>query len=67
MHDAEGIFRNGMFKKAYASRRCLIPMTASSNGGTGEPFALAGSWEKWRDPQTGEDIRTFCVVTCQTR
>lgn len=56
-----------MFKKAYASRRCLIPMTASSNGGTGEPFALAGSWEKWRDPQTGEDIRTFCVVTCQTR
>lgn len=31
---------------------------------SGEPFALAGIWESWRNPQTGEDIRTFCVITC---
>lgn len=70
-----------MFKKAYASRRCLIPIDGFFEWkdifGTGknkqpyaiamksgEPFALAGIWEKWRDPHTGEDIRTFCVVTC---
>ncbi|OHV80359.1 SOS response-associated peptidase [Ensifer sp. LCM 4579] len=31
---------------------------------SGEPFALAGIWETWRDPATDEDIRTFCVITC---
>ncbi len=31
---------------------------------SGEPFALAGIWDTWRDPKTDEDIRTFCVVTC---
>ena len=31
---------------------------------SGEPFALAGLWETWRDPKTDEDIRTFCVITC---
>jgi putative SOS response-associated peptidase YedK len=29
-----------------------------------EPLALAGIWESWRNPQAGEDIRTFCVITC---
>ncbi|WP_026619950.1 putative SOS response-associated peptidase YedK (plasmid) [Ensifer sp. WSM1721] len=77
----EGISSNGMFKKAYASRRCLIPIDGFFEWkdifGTGknkqpyaiamksgEPFALAGVWESWRNPQTGEDIRTFCVITC---
>lgn len=31
---------------------------------SGQPFALAGIWETWRDPATDEDIRTFCVITC---
>ena len=30
----------------------------------GSPFALAALWETWRDPTTGEDIRTFTVLTC---
>lgn len=24
-----------------------------------EPFALAGLWENWKDPESGEWIRTF--------
>jgi putative SOS response-associated peptidase YedK len=24
---------------------------------SGAPFALAGIWEYWRDPQTGDDSR----------
>ncbi|MFC0804797.1 SOS response-associated peptidase [Ensifer sp. P24N7] len=77
----EGIANNGMFKKAYASRRCLIPIDGFFEWkdifGTGknkqpyaiamksgEPFALAGIWETWRNPDTDEDIRTFCVITC---
>jgi putative SOS response-associated peptidase YedK len=30
----------------------------------GQPFTLAAIWESWRHPGTGEDIRTFAVVTC---
>lgn len=32
---------------------------------SGAPFALAGIWEYWRDPQTGEDIRSFPIITCE--
>lgn len=30
---------------------------------TGAPFALAGLWESWRHPESGELVRTFCVIT----
>ena len=29
----------------------------------GSPFAIAGLWENWRDPTSGEWIRTFAVIT----
>jgi putative SOS response-associated peptidase YedK len=29
----------------------------------GKPFALAGIWENWREPESGEWIRTFAVIT----
>ncbi|KOF17755.1 hypothetical protein AC244_17190 [Ensifer adhaerens] len=79
---AETIATNGMFRGAYKSRRCLVPIDGffewKDIHGTGknkqpyaiamksgEPFVLAGIWETWRDPGTDEDIRTFCVVTCE--
>ena len=27
------------------------------------PFGLAGLWENWKDPATGDWVRTFCVIT----
>jgi len=27
------------------------------------PFGLAGLWENWRDPNTGEWQRTFAIIT----
>jgi putative SOS response-associated peptidase YedK len=30
---------------------------------SGEPFALAAISEGWRHPETGEVLRTFCVIT----
>jgi putative SOS response-associated peptidase YedK len=68
-----------MFRAAYAKRRCLVPVDnffewiqAKGKGPkqpyaigmkSGEPFALAGIWESWRHPETGEIFRSFCVVT----
>jgi putative SOS response-associated peptidase YedK len=27
------------------------------------PFGLGGLWENWKDPATGEWIRTFAIIT----
>jgi hypothetical protein len=27
------------------------------------PFGIAGLWENWRHPQSGERIRTFAIIT----
>jgi putative SOS response-associated peptidase YedK len=27
------------------------------------PFALGGLWENWRDPQSGEWVRTVTIIT----
>jgi putative SOS response-associated peptidase YedK len=29
----------------------------------GEPFGMAGLWEKWRDPASGETLESCCIVT----
>lgn len=29
----------------------------------GEPFALAGLWDAWKEPATGEWLQTFAVIT----
>lgn len=29
----------------------------------GRPFAMAGLWERWTDTETGEELRTFTIVT----
>ena len=29
----------------------------------GSPFGLAGLWENWRNPNTGEWERTFVIIT----
>lgn len=68
------------FRDAYQHRRCLLPIDnffewkAIKGAKTkqpyaiamqsGEPFALAGIWENWKRPSTGEWVRTFCVITC---
>jgi len=76
---AERVATAPMFQSAFAKRRCLVPVDnffewAKVKGRrskqpyavamrTGEPFALAGIWESWRHPESGEIVRTFCIIT----
>jgi putative SOS response-associated peptidase YedK len=76
---AERVATAPMFRAAYAKRRCLVPvdsffewarvMSRASKQPyaiamrTSEPFALAGIWESWVHPGTGEIVRTFCIIT----
>jgi putative SOS response-associated peptidase YedK len=74
---AETVTTAPAFKKAFEKRRCLLPvdgffewkkvgkekrpyMIAMADG---EAFTLAGLWENWKDPDTGEWVRTFTIVT----
>ena len=73
---SETIATSGLFRGAFAARRCLVPMDAFYEWETtltgkqpwafaradGTPFAMAGLWESWRDP-AGEIRRTFTIAT----
>ena len=68
-----------MFRDAYALRRCIVPVDGffewrAIKGARakqpyaiamkdGSPFGLAGLWENWRNPNTGEWERTFAIIT----
>jgi putative SOS response-associated peptidase YedK len=76
---AENISRLPTFRDAYALRRCIVPVDgffewkAIRGAGRkqpyaiamkdGSPFGLAGLWENWKNPNTGEWERTFAILT----
>jgi putative SOS response-associated peptidase YedK len=65
------------FRKAWASRRCLVPATGyyewRQENGIKQPYYIhdreapllmfAGLWERWKSPQD-EWVRSFAIVTC---
>ena len=67
------------FRDAYRKRRCIVPVDGFYEWKAikgqkakqpyaiamkdGTPFGIAGLWENWKDPASGEWTRTFAVVT----
>ena len=71
---AESVAENRMFRDAYRSRRCVVPMNAfflKDAAGKRHAFTVkdtslfgvAGIWENWRDPDTRQWERTFATIT----
>jgi putative SOS response-associated peptidase YedK len=74
---AETIFEKPAFRKAAADRHCLVladgffefreldgrkyPYYIRLKGG--QPFAIAGLYENWKNPETGELFTGFSVIT----
>ena len=72
---AANVARLPMFREAYAQRRCIVPVDGFFEWRAikaarakqpyaiamkdGSPFGLAGLWENWRNPSTGEWERTL--------
>ena len=53
----DGFFEWRAIKGARAKQPYAIAMK------DGSPFGLAGLWENWRNPNTGEWDRTFAIIT----
>ena len=67
------------FRDAYRRRRCIVPVDGFFEWRAikglrakqlyaiamkdGAPFGLAGIWEIWREPSSGEWLRTFAIIT----
>jgi putative SOS response-associated peptidase YedK len=73
----ETILEKPAFRNAVKSRRCLVPFDGfyewkkESGGKTPfyirrkdqQLFSIAGLWEKWTDPSSGEDVFSFTLIT----
>ena len=67
------------FREAYRKRRCILPVDGffewkaikgrrakqpyAVGMKDGSPFGIAGIWENWKEPKSGEWIRTFAIIT----
>ena len=74
---AETVAEKPSFRQSFAKRRCIIPadgfyewqprpkgkLPHYIHRRDGEPLALAGLWATWRDPESGERIRTCTIIT----
>jgi putative SOS response-associated peptidase YedK len=76
---AETIARSPAFRDALRRRRCIVPVDSFYEWqredrirqpfrivrADGLPFALAGLWSGWRDPDADEVVRSFSIITGQ--
>jgi putative SOS response-associated peptidase YedK len=74
---SETLAEKPSFRSAFKRRRCLvladgyfewqrsgaIKQPYFISFAAGEPFAMAGLWERWRDPGSGEPLESCCIVT----
>lgn len=65
------------FRDSFAKKRCLIPadgfyeweprpkgkLPHYIHRATNEPLAFAGLWASWKNPETGERVRTCTILT----
>ncbi len=76
---AESVADKPMFRDAFKSRRCIIPASGfyewTGAKGAKQPhlftaaddspvLGLAGVWDRWRDPASGDEILSCTIIVC---
>lgn len=73
----KGIINKPSFRKPIRSQRCLVIADAFIEGSINEglntpyvvylrerrPFALAGIWDVWKNPEAEEEVHSFSIIT----
>ena len=76
---ADTVATKPSFRSAFKRRRCLVPADGFDEwkkGGTvkqpfyihrkdEEPFAFAGLWESWENPEDGKEVQTCSLITTE--
>ncbi|NNC57301.1 MAG: SOS response-associated peptidase [Woeseiaceae bacterium] len=76
---AETVAEKPSYRAAFRHRRCVVladgfyEWRRENDGKTpyyislssGEPFALAGLWENWKDKESGESLQTTTLITME--
>jgi putative SOS response-associated peptidase YedK len=76
---AETLAERPAFRRLLAGRRCLVVADGFYEWKkvgrgkvpyyvrlrSGKPFAMAGLWDQWRDPDTGEAVKTCTIITAE--
>lgn len=76
---SEGIEASKFWRDSFLNRRCIVPADAVFESGQAsgtkkrpryeitipgqKPFGMAGLWQPWKNPRTGQWERTFAVIT----
>jgi putative SOS response-associated peptidase YedK len=75
---AESLMNSAMWRIPFQRRRCLIPADGfyewkkldaktkqpyAFSMRDGEPFAFAGLWDAWKDPDQGGWLQSFTIIT----
>ena len=76
---SETVAEKPMFRSAFKRSRCLIPASGFyewKRSGTEKypyyihmadetPMTFAGLWERWEDPESGEEVRSCTILTTE--
>jgi len=76
---AESIFQKPSFRQAIKTQRCIVPSTGffdwRHEKGKKIPyfislkkeeiFSMAGIYDEWKNPETGQTISTFSIITTE--
>ena len=75
---AETVEERALWRGPFERRRCIVPADGFYEWQTvdaktkkpfaytlksGEPLAFAGLWDAWKDPDNGEWLQTFAIIT----
>lgn len=76
---SETLSEKASFRAAFKRHRCIVPATAfyewravpgqkrkqrlRFEASDGRPLGLAGLWESWKRPGTGDVVETFTIIT----
>ena len=78
---SETVASRPTFRDSYRERRCIVPVDGFFEWKAikgekakrpyaiamkdGAPFGIAAIWENWKEPTSGEWIRTFAIITTE--